>query len=158
MAVTGNDLGDFVDYDKAFDPTDINQWNFATTERSKLQILDDIYQATEKKIMNGIKQQRIDNMKGRQKQKTLMMEKMEIIEEKVNKKFQLDARTKVKDVVDLHKPEMAGQKDKIQNEKMRGRFKVSINKNLHMKKQIQSFSNDPVIYYLHKNRNFLRKL
>lgn len=26
MAVTGADLGDFVDYDKAFDPTDIEQW------------------------------------------------------------------------------------------------------------------------------------
>lgn len=41
---------------------------------------------------------------------------------------------------------------------MRGRFKVIINKNLAMKKRIQSFSNDPVIYYLHKNRNFISKL
>lgn len=55
MSVTGNDLADFVDYDKAFDPTDITQWQGAVTERSKLQILDDIYQATEKKILNGIK-------------------------------------------------------------------------------------------------------
>ena len=158
MAVTGNDLGDFVDYDKAFDPTDINQWQTQNTDRTKLQILDDIYQATEKKIMNGIKQQRIDNMKGRQKQKTLMMEKMEMIEERVNKNFELDISTKVKDVIELNKREMAGQKDKINYEKMRGRFKVAINKNIAMKKQIQSFSNDPVIYYLHKNRNFLRKL
>lgn len=41
---------------------------------------------------------------------------------------------------------------------MRGRFKVSVNKDLKMEKRIQSFSNDPVVYYLHKNRNFLRKL
>ena len=41
---------------------------------------------------------------------------------------------------------------------MKGRFRVIINKNLAMKKRIQSFSNDPVIYYLHKNRNFIRKL
>ena len=41
---------------------------------------------------------------------------------------------------------------------MRGRFKININKNLEMKKRIQSFSNDPVAYYLHKNRNFIRKL
>ena len=27
-----------------------------------------------------------------------------------------------------------------------------------MKKRIQTFSNDPVAYYLHKNRNFIRKL
>ena len=83
MAVTGNDLGDFVDYDKAFDPTDINQWQGQNTQRTKLQILDDIYHATEKKILNGIKQQRIENMKGRQRTKTLMMEKMEQIEDKV---------------------------------------------------------------------------
>ena len=123
-----------------------------------MQILDDIYQATEKKILNGIKQQRIDNMKGRQRQKTLMMEKMDLIEEKVQKRFELDASTKIVDVVDLQKKELAGQRDKINYEKMRGRFKVIINKNLAMKKRIQSFSNDPVIYYLHKNRNFIRKL
>jgi len=40
-------------------------------------------------------------MKGRQKNKTLMMEKMELIEEKVNKKFDLDFQTKVASVVDL---------------------------------------------------------
>ena len=97
-------------------------------------------------------------MKGRQRAKTLMMEKMDLIEEKVNKRFELDMSTKVLDVVDLQKKEFAGQKDKINYEKMRGRFKVTINKNLAMKKRIQSFSNDPVVYYLHKNRNFIRKL
>ncbi len=158
MAVTGNDLGDFVDYDKAFDPTDINQWQGQNTQRTKLQILDDIYHATEKKILNGIKQQRIENMKGRQRTKTLMMEKMEQIEDKVQKRYELDISSKILDVVDLQKKEFAGQKDKINYEKMRGRFKVTINKNLEMKKRIQSFSNDPVIYYLHKNRNFIRKL
>ena len=97
-------------------------------------------------------------MKGRQRTKTLMMEKMELIEDKVNKRFELDAITKVPDVIDLQKKELVGQKDKINHEKMKGRFKVNINKNLVMKKRIQSFSNDPVCYYLHKNRNFLRKL
>ena len=101
MAVTGADLADFVDYDKAFDPTDINQWQGSNTQRSKLQILDDIYQATEKKILNGVKQQRVENMKGRQRTKTLMMEKMDIIEERVQKRFELDATTKVPDVIDL---------------------------------------------------------
>ena len=94
MAVTGNDLADFVDYDKAFDPTDIEQWQGQTTQRTKLQILDDIYQATEKKIHNGIKQQRIENMKGRQRQKTLMMEKMDLIEAKIEKRAELEASTK----------------------------------------------------------------
>jgi len=136
MAVTGNDFGDFVDYEKAFDPTDISQWQGQQAKRTKLQILDDIYQATEKKILNGIKQQRIENMKGRQRQKTLMMEKMDLIEEKVNKLYDMSQTTKMHEVVELQKKEFAGQQDKINYEKMRGRFKVIINKNLEMKKRI----------------------
>ena len=158
MSVTGNDLADFVDYDKAFDPTDIAQWQGAATERSKLQILDDIYQATEKKILNGIKQTRITNMKGKQRQKSLMMEKMELIEDRVTKQFDMDVVAKGPEVIDINKKELAGQKDKINYEKMKGRFKVKINRKLQMMKQVQSLANDPVIYYLHKNRHFIRKL
>lgn len=75
-------------------------------------------------------------MKGRQREKTLMMEKMEIIEQKVNKRFDLDMALKLPQVVDLNKKELAGQKDKINYEKMRGRFKIRINKNLEMQKKI----------------------
>ena len=78
------------------------------TERSKLQILDDIYQATEKKILNGIKQTRINNMKGRQRTKTLMMEKMELIEDWVIKHFEMNLSAKGPDVIDLNKKELAG--------------------------------------------------
>ena len=158
IAVKGNNLADFVDYEKAFNPNDLEQWQSKNEARTKLQILDDIYQATEKKIQNGIKQQRIENMKGRQREKTLMMEKMEMIEAKVNKRFDLDIATKLPEVVELNKKELAGQKDKINYEKMKGRFKTVINKNLEMNKRIQSFSNDPVAFYLHINRNFIRKL
>ena len=87
-----------------------------------------------------------------------MMEKMDIIEEKVQKRADIDASTKAPDVLDLQKKELVGQKDKINYEKMRGRFKVVISKKIEMKKRIMSFSNDPVVYYLHKNRNFIRKL
>lgn len=158
MAVTGNDLGDFVDKDKAFDPTDLSQWNMKGSGRTKLQILDDIYQAAEKKIINGIKQARVEAIKGRQRTKTLMQEKLENIEKNVNKKFALNVTTKLQDVVELQKKELVGQTHKINYEKMRGRFEVNINENLAMKTKIQAFSNDPVAYYLHKNRNFIRKL
>ena len=70
--------------------------------------MDDIYQATEKKILNGIKQMRIANMKGRQRAKTLMMEKMELIEDWVNKRFEYDACAKGADVIDLNKKELVG--------------------------------------------------
>ena len=71
-------------------------------------------------------------MKGRQRQKTLMMEKMELIEDWVIKHFELDVSAKGPDVIDLNKKELAGQKDKINYEKMKGRFKVKINPNLNM--------------------------
>ena len=47
-------------------------------------------------------------MKGRQRQKTLMMEKMELIEEWVNKHFEMNVATKGPDVIDLNKKELAG--------------------------------------------------
>jgi hypothetical protein len=95
MAVTGEDLGDFVDYEKAFDPTDMNQWGGSNEQRTKLQILDDIYEATEKKINNGIKMQRIENMKKGTRAQTLMEEKMAAIEQGVNRRFELDVTTKL---------------------------------------------------------------
>jgi hypothetical protein len=35
---------------------------------------------------------------------------------------------------------------------------VIINKTLPMQKQIEKFANEPVAFYLHKNRNFIEKL
>ena len=52
-------------------------------------------------------------MKGRQREKTLMMEKMDMIEEKVNKRFDLDIATKLPQVIELNRKDFAGQKDKI---------------------------------------------
>ena len=46
----------------------------------------------------------------------------------------------------------------MNNEKLKGRFTLIINKDLPMKKQIEKFANEPVAYYLHKNRNFIEKL
>ena len=96
MAVTGEDLTDFVDNNKAFDPNDLSQWQTQASGRSKLQILDDIYQATEKKILHNIKQQRVNRMHGRKHSKTLMQEKLELIEENVNKKFEMDGTAALK--------------------------------------------------------------
>ena len=79
---------------------------------------------------------RIANMKGRQRQKTLMMEKMELIEDWVTKRFEMDVSAKGPEVIDLNKKELVGQKDKINYEKMKGRFKVKINRNLVMQKQL----------------------
>ena len=98
-------------------------------------------------------------MNGRQKVKTLVMERMEDIETRVNKDFAgATDMQKQQDVTDINNKALIGDHAKMQNEKMKGRFEVTINKNLEMKKRIQKFGNEPICYYLHKNRNFLQKL
>jgi hypothetical protein len=50
-------------------------------------------------------------------------------------------------------------KDLKQNkEKLKGAFKLSINHDLPMHKKIERYGAEPVVFYLHKNRNFIRKL
>ena len=43
-------------------------------------------------------------------------------------------------------------------EKLRGRFKLMINKSLNRNTKIGKFANEPNSFYLHKQRNFLRKI
>ena len=104
-------------------------------------------------------QTRINNMKGKQRSKTLAMERIEQIESKINKKYEgKNKLMKQMNVIEINDQAVAGQKEKSNTEKMKGRFKVSINKDLAMKKQIQKFGNEPIVFYLHKHRNFLQKL
>ena len=91
--------------------------------------------------------------------RVLFNERMEDIENRVNKEFAGAAdMQKQQDVTDINNKALIGDHAKMQNEKMKGRFEVTINKNLEMKKRIQKFGNEPICYYLHKNRNFLQKL
>ena len=61
-------------------------------------------------------------------------------------------------VIEINDQAVVGQREKSNTEKMKGRFKITINKDLAMKKQIQKFGNEPIVFYLHKHRNFLNKL
>ena len=151
------DLND--DNAKGWDIQDLQQWTVEQTNESKLAILDEIYKSTEKKIETKIKQTRLNAMNGRQKVKTLVMERMDDIEDRVNKDFKEGNETqKQQDVTDINNKALLGDHAKMQNEKMKGRFSLTINKGLEMKKRIQKFGNEPICYYLHKNRNFLQKL
>ena len=59
-------------------------------------------------------------------------------------------------VVDLENKEV--RIDKINQEKMAGHFKLKLPKGLIAGKRVQQFSNDKMVYHMHKNRTFLRKL
>jgi hypothetical protein len=43
-------------------------------------------------------------------------------------------------------------------EKFKGDFKLLINHKLPMHKKIERFGNEPVVFYLHKKRNFINKI
>jgi len=46
----------------------------------------------------------------------------------------------------------------LNREKLKGNFKLLINADLPMGKKIEKYASDPVVFYLHKNRNFIKKL
>ena len=46
----------------------------------------------------------------------------------------------------------------LTKEKFKGNFGLLINVDLPMGKKIEKYAADPVVFYLHKNRNFIKKL
>ena len=84
---------------------------------------------------------------------------MDMIEEKVYQMQNDDADfLKLTNVTDVTNKGSLIDPRLVNNEKLKGRFTLIINKDLPMKKQIEKFANEPVAYYLHKNRNFIEKL
>lgn len=84
---------------------------------------------------------------------------MDIIEENVKKLAINDKESfLLTNVTDVNNKAMLSDQRLANNEKIKGRFTVIINKNLPMQKQIEKFANEPVAFYLHKNRNFIEKL
>ena len=43
-------------------------------------------------------------------------------------------------------------------EKLKGKFKLLINHQLPMPKKIEKYANEPVVFYLHKCNNFIKKI
>ena len=108
------------------------------------------------------KQFLIDNRMPFKKKQTQAQINLVKCEQKVAKKFKQESlmfqtqdvtKTFYKSSVDKNG------KDLRQNrEKLKGAFKLSINHDLPMPKKIERYCAEPVVFYLHKNRNFIRKL
>ena len=43
-------------------------------------------------------------------------------------------------------------------EKLKGRFKLRMNKNLSMPQKVIKYAQEPVVFHLHKKRNFFHKI
>ena len=84
---------------------------------------------------------------------------MDIIEENVRKLAINDKDfVLLTNVTDVNNKAMLSDQRLANNEKIKGRFSLIINKTLPMQKQIEKFANEPDAFYLHKNRNFIEKL
>ena len=67
-----------------------------------LKVLDGIYQSTEKKIDRLVKQKRLQVIQGKDKKKSLIVERIEAIEEKVGEMTQLNSeQEKARNVTSL---------------------------------------------------------
>lgn len=121
------------------------KWNPVNTETWKvidlkdtfdnLKVLDGIYQSTEKKIDRVIKQRRLMALQGKDHKKTLAEERIEFIEEKVNKQQHDDKDfLKLTNVTDVNNKAMLSDPRLANNEKLKGRFSVIINNTLPMQK------------------------
>lgn len=61
-------------------------------------------------------------------------------------------------VVDVQNKVVLADNRKVMLEKLKGRFDLKLNQNLSMDTKINMFSNEGVIFHLHKNRNFIEKI
>lgn len=43
-------------------------------------------------------------------------------------------------------------------EKLKGGFKLKISKHMKMPQKIEKYAQEPVVFHLHKKRNFIRKI
>ena len=96
-----------------------------------------------------------------QRQKTLAEEALERLEEKVKKDFEYSNKFSggvTNQVADLFNKAAISDQRKANIEKLKGQFRLKINHNLSMPKKIEKYAEEPIVFYLHKKRNFIKKL
>lgn len=127
-----------------------------------IDVVDNIYNRAEKLTIKQITSQVIIDPHGnkhRLKDKTLAEENIEKIEERVEKEEQVKKNFQKHNIVtDLNNKAFVIEESKVNQEKLKGRFDLRINHELHMKKKIEMLANDQIAFFLHKNRNFIYKL
>jgi len=131
-------------------------------QKRNLDIVDSIYEKADKRTMNQLsKLTSIDDhgVKHRLKEKTLAEENLEKVEKIVKDQYamNLDLMKHV-NVTEITNKAFVTEDSKINQEKLKGRFDLRINHALNMNKKIEIYANDDVAFFLHKNRNFIKKL
>ena len=121
--------------------------------------MDGIYQRQSKKVDFIIKQRRLRIRQGKPESFSIVYERIQDIEKSViadlNIKKQLSS---LNSVADVRNKAVLTDNRKVMLEKLKGRFDLKLNQNLSMDTKINMFSNEGVIFHLHKNRNFIEKI
>ena len=121
--------------------------------------MDGIYQRQGKKVDFIIKQRRLRIRQGKPESFSIVYERIQDIEKSViadlNIKKQLSS---LNSVADVRNKAVLTDNRKVMLEKLKGRFDLKLNQNLSMDTKINMFSNEGVIFHLHKNRNFIEKI
>eukprot|EP00347_Sterkiella_histriomuscorum_P015162 403358083 len=136
--------------------------------KKQIDILDNIYEKAEHDAFQNLygtsafqnKSQTCKSAHRKHHQmKSVFQEQIEKIEENVTRKFYenkvFDQQIKV---TDIYNQSLQHQEARSNYEKLKGRFRLRMNPNLPMNKKIETYANEKLTFYLHKNRNFIHKL
>ena len=81
------------------------------------------------------------------------------IEEKVMKSYhEMSKQDQSLNIVKLDNQALVADQNSMQQEILKGNFKININEKIDKPLQIEKFAQEPVAYFLHKKRDFLQRL
>lgn len=93
------------------------------------------------------------------KEKTYQEKILEEIEDRVIKEFTASSMIKNADsVAEVHNVSSKYNETDANKEKLLGKFDLKLSKTLTMPQKMVKYAHEPVVFYLHKNRNFIHKL
>lgn len=94
------------------------------------------------------------------REKTYAEENLEELEQKVTEYYHKNklVDTQHQNVTDLRNKAALQNEALANKEKLAGDFKLRINRNLQMHQKIEKYSQDSVVFFLHKKRNFIEKI
>jgi hypothetical protein len=88
-----------------------------------------------------------------------MQQKIENIENKLINELNLQKKNQINTIITKSTDRYASGRASPENvEKLRGKFKVTINKNLKTSEKIEHFAQDPIAFHLYKKRKFFDKI
>ena len=122
--------------------------------------MDKIYTQQEMKLALKLKKLREKYANGEKiRELTAAEENMIKVEERVTNEYHNNqVFVNQQNVADVHNKAATFSTSAANKEKLNGHFNLKMSKNLTMPKKIEQYAQEPVVFFLHKNRNFIKKI